>query len=94
LTRYTQNNPHSKGSEAVARHQKYSLTARFLQPFTLYKEHFNFYYQKSEDALFSPQRINLGGLNSVRGFKDQSLSGDSSGYWRNPLRWSKPVHSH
>jgi len=42
-------------------------------------------------VLFSPQRISLGGISSVRGFKDQSLSGDSGGYWRNQLRWTKAV---
>ena len=41
--------------------------------------------------LFGPQRISLGGLSSVRGFKDQSLSGDSGAYWRNQLRWRRPV---
>jgi len=90
-----QNNNHPKGSEPVARYKKYSLTASFLQPFKLYKEHFSFdsllYYQKSEDVLFSPQRISLGGISSVRGFKNQSLSGDSGGYWRNQLRWAKPI---
>ncbi|BBP85947.1 hypothetical protein PHLH8_55890 [Pseudomonas sp. Pc102] len=27
----------------------------------------------------------------MRGFKDQSLSGNSGGYWRNQLRWTRPV---
>jgi len=90
-----QNNHHPKGSEPVARYKKYSLTASFLNPFKLYEERFSFdsllYYQKSEDVLFSPQRISLGGISSVRGFKEQSLSGDSGGYWRNQLRWTKPI---
>ncbi|MGA3828156.1 ShlB/FhaC/HecB family hemolysin secretion/activation protein, partial [Pseudomonas chlororaphis] len=47
--------------------------------------------QRSEDVLFSPQRTSLGGQSSIRGYKDQSLSGDSGGYWRNDLRWSRPV---
>ncbi|MDF5827945.1 ShlB/FhaC/HecB family hemolysin secretion/activation protein [Pseudomonas aeruginosa] len=41
--------------------------------------------------LFSPQRISLGGNSSVRGFKDQTLTGDSGGYWRNQLRWRRAV---
>jgi len=90
-----QNNHHPKGSEPVARYKKYSITASFLKPFKLYEERFSFdsllYYQKSEDVLFSPQRISLGGISSVRGFKEQSLSGDSGGYWRNQLRWTKPI---
>jgi len=88
---------HPKGSEPVARYKKYSLTASYLQPFKLYQHNFSvdslLYYQKSENVLFSPQRISLGGISSVRGFKDQSLAGDSAGYWRNQLRWTKSIHT-
>lgn len=90
-----QGNGHPRGSEPVARYNKYSLTLSYLQPFSLWGERFSFDSlangQKSEDVLFSSQRISIGGLNSVRGFKDQSLSGDSGGYWRNQLRWTRPV---
>lgn len=79
----------------VARYNKYSLTASYLQPFQLWGESFSFDSlangQWSEDVLYSPQRISIGGLASVRGFKEQSLSGDSGGYWRNQLRWTRPV---
>ena len=81
--------------EPVARYNKYSLTLSYLQPFQLLGESFSFDSlangQWSEDVLYSPQRISIGGLASVRGFKEQSLSGDSGGYWRNQLRWSRPV---
>jgi hemolysin activation/secretion protein len=85
--------PH--GSEPVARYDKYSLTLSYLQPFQLWGESLSFdslaYGQRSEDVLYSPQRISLGGLSSVRGYKDQSLSGDSGGYWRNQLRWRRAI---
>ncbi|SDI57529.1 ShlB/FhaC/HecB family hemolysin secretion/activation protein [Pseudomonas panipatensis] len=81
--------------EPHSRYDKYTLTLSYLQPFQLWGENFSFDAlatgQKSEDVLYSPQRISLGGLNSVRGFKDQSLSGDSGYYWRNQLRWRRPV---
>lgn len=81
--------------EPVARYNKYSLTLSYLQPFQLWGESFSFDSlangQWSEDVLYSPQRISIGGLASVRGFKEQSLSGDSGGYWRNQLRWTRPV---
>lgn len=84
-----------QGSQPVARYNKYSLTLSYLQPFELWGESFSFdslaYGQKSEDVLFSPQRISIGGLSSVRGFKEESLSGDTGGYWRNQLRWRRPV---
>jgi len=35
----------------------------------------------------------LGGISSIRGFKDQSLSGDNGGYWRNQLCWTKPIYT-
>lgn len=82
-------------SDPDARYRKYSLTLSYLQPFSLWGENFSFSSlatgQRSEDPLYSPQRLSLGGLSSVRGYKDQSLTGDSGGYWRNDLRWSRPV---
>lgn len=81
--------------DPVARYNKYTLTLSYLQPFELWGERLSFDSlasgQKSEDVLYSPQRISIGGYNSVRGFKDQTLTGDSGGYWRNQLRWSRPV---
>ena len=35
--------------------------------------------------------MSLGGSASVRGFKDRLLTGDSGGYWRNEVRWARPV---
>ncbi|MCG8294007.1 ShlB/FhaC/HecB family hemolysin secretion/activation protein [Pseudomonas entomophila] len=85
--------PH--GNEPVARYNKYTLTLSYLQPFTVWGEQFSFDSlatgQRSEDALYSGQRISVGGLSSVRGFKEQTLTGDSGGYWRNQLRWRRPV---
>ncbi|MND30269.1 Hemolysin transporter protein ShlB precursor [compost metagenome] len=79
-----------------ARYRKYSLTLSYLQPFGLWDENLSFSSlftgQRSEDPLYSPQRLSLGGLSSVRGYKDQSLTGDSGAYWRNDLRWSRPVY--
>lgn len=87
-----------KGWQPVARYNKYTLTASYLQPFQLAGERFSFdslfSAQRSEDVLYSPQRFSLGGLYSIRGYKDQSLTGDSGYYWRNQLRWSRPVTWH
>lgn len=80
---------------ATPNYRKYTATLSYLQPFKLWGESFSFSSlvtgQRSEDVLFSAQRMSLGGLSSVRGYKDQTLSGDSGGYWRNDLRWSRPV---
>ena len=78
------------------RYRKYTATLSYLQPFTLWGESFSFSSlatgQRSEDVLYPAQRMSLGGSYSVRGFKDQQLNGDSGGYWRNDLRWSRPVN--
>lgn len=90
-----QGNGHPKAGEFNARYRKYSATVSFIQGFQLGAEQFSFASlatgQRSEDVLYSPQRISLGGTASVRGFKEQSLTGDSGGYWRNDLRWIRPV---
>ena len=90
-----QGNHHPGPGEPNARYRKYTATATYQQPFKVWGESFNFTSlmtgQRSEDVLFSPQRTSLGGLSSIRGYKDQSLSGDSGGYWRNDLRWTRPV---
>ena len=41
--------------------------------------------------LYGPMRFSVGGLSSVRGFREQSLRGDAGGYWRNDLTWRVPV---
>ncbi|MEJ5041516.1 ShlB/FhaC/HecB family hemolysin secretion/activation protein [Pseudomonas sp. B21-036] len=90
-----QGNDNPGPGHADARFRKYTATLSYLQGFELWGESLSFSSlatgQRSEDVLYSPQRISLGGLASVRGFKDQSLAGDSGGYWRNDLRWSRPV---
>lgn len=43
--------------------------------------------QWSPDVLYSVERLSLGGEASVRGFKEQSISGDTGGYLRNEVSW-------
>jgi hemolysin activation/secretion protein len=82
-------------SDPNDRYRKYTATLSYLQGFKLWGETLSFTSlangQRSEDALFSPQRMSLNGQSSMRGIKDQNLSGDSGGYWRNDLRWTRPV---
>ena len=86
---------HPKAGEPVARYKKYTLTASYLHPFQFLGERFSFdsvfNAQRSEDVLFSPQRFSLGGLYSIRGFKEQSVTGDSGYYLRNQLRWTRSI---
>ncbi|XBS70617.1 ShlB/FhaC/HecB family hemolysin secretion/activation protein [Acerihabitans sp. KWT182] len=41
--------------------------------------------QWTGDRLYGAERMTLGGESSVRGFKEQYLSGDNGGYWRNEI---------
>lgn len=43
------------------------------------------YGQWGDDRLYGSERLTVGGESSVRGFKEQYLSGDNGGYWRNEL---------
>nr|WP_274604413.1 ShlB/FhaC/HecB family hemolysin secretion/activation protein [Pseudomonas sp. CFBP 13710] len=83
-------------SDPNDRYRKYTATLSYLQGFNLWGETFSFTSlangQRSEDVLFSPQRMSLSGQSSMRGTRDQNLSGDSGGYWRNDLRWTRPVN--
>ncbi|WP_421246931.1 ShlB/FhaC/HecB family hemolysin secretion/activation protein [Aeromonas sanarellii] len=45
------------------------------------------YAQWSPDVLYSVEQVSLGGEASVRGFKEQSISGERGGYLRNELSW-------
>ncbi|MFJ4142993.1 ShlB/FhaC/HecB family hemolysin secretion/activation protein [Pseudomonas sp. NPDC089734] len=86
---------HPSGNEPTARYRKYTATLSYQQPFQLWGENFSFNSlatgQRSEDRLYNSQRLSISGQSAVRGYKDQFLSGDSGGYWRNDLRWTRPV---
>ena len=45
------------------------------------------YGQWSPDRLYGSERLTIGGESSVRGFKEQYLSGDNGGYLRNELSY-------
>ncbi|CEF31096.1 ShlB/FhaC/HecB family hemolysin secretion/activation protein [Xenorhabdus nematophila] len=50
----------------------------------------SFYGQYSPTSLFSSERISLGSQYSIRGFKGQSIMGNTGGYWRNEFNWKLP----
>ncbi|MEQ7869105.1 ShlB/FhaC/HecB family hemolysin secretion/activation protein [Chromohalobacter salexigens] len=81
-------------AEPAAQYRKNTLALSYWQPFSLFDQSLSFtsfaYGQWSHDVLYSPQRLTIGGESTVRGFKEQSLSGDSGGYWRNEIGWRHP----
>lgn len=76
------------GDLPKAQFRKWSLNASFQRPVA---ENMwwlsSFYGQWSPDRLYGSERLTLGGESSVRGFKEQYISGDNGGYWRNELNY-------
>ncbi|WP_260514569.1 ShlB/FhaC/HecB family hemolysin secretion/activation protein [Serratia fonticola] len=68
--------------------RKLSLSASYFYPLTPSLYYLTSTYgQTSADNLYSSERISLGGQYSVRGFKEQYLTGNRGAYWRNELNW-------
>lgn len=76
------------GDMPKAQFRKWSLNASFQRPVA---ENVwwltSAYGQWSPDRLYASERLTLGGESSVRGFKEQYLSGDNGAYWRNELNY-------
>lgn len=71
-----------------AEFRKWSLSASFQRPLTRDLWWLSSLYgQWSPDRLWSSERLTLGGDSSVRGFKEQYLTGDRGLYWRNELSY-------
>lgn len=74
-----------------AEFNKLTLAASYYRPISENISYLtNFYGQYSAQALYGSEQVTLGGESSVRGFKEQYLSGDRGGYWRNEINW-RPV---
>jgi len=73
---------------ARSKFRKLSLSASYFYPLTPSLYYLTSAYgQASADNLYSGERISLGGQYSVRGFKEQYLTGNRGAYWRNELNW-------
>ncbi|WP_448665979.1 ShlB/FhaC/HecB family hemolysin secretion/activation protein [Serratia plymuthica] len=68
--------------------RKLSLSASYFYPLTPALYYLTSAYgQTTPDNLYSSERVSVGGQYSVRGFKEQYLTGNRGGYWRNELNW-------
>lgn len=76
------------GDLPKAQFRKWSLNASFQRPVA---ENLwwlaSAYGQWSPDRLYGSERMTIGGESSVRGFKEQTISGDNGAYWRNELNY-------
>jgi hemolysin activation/secretion protein len=77
------------GDLPKAQFRKWSLSGSFQRPLTSSLWWLSSVYsQWSPDRLYASERLTLGGESSVRGFKEQYLSGDTGGYLRNELDYN------
>lgn len=77
------------GDLPKAQFRKWSLSGSFQRPLTNRLWWLSSVYsQWSPDQLYASERLTLGGESSVRGFKEQYLSGDTGGYLRNELDYN------
>ncbi|ETS31276.1 peptide transporter [Photorhabdus temperata] len=68
--------------------RKFSLSASYFIPVTDFIYYLSSIYgQTTPDNLYASESLSLGGQYSVRGFKEQYLTGNRGGYWRNELNW-------
>lgn len=83
-------NDKGKGDDfPKAEFRKWSVSSSFQRPVTQKMWWLSsFYAQWSPDRLYGSERLTIGGENSVRGYKEQYLSGDVGGYLRNELNYS------
>ncbi|MCT4713947.1 ShlB/FhaC/HecB family hemolysin secretion/activation protein [Enterobacteriaceae bacterium H18W14] len=78
-----------KGDMPKAGFKKWSVNGSYQRPVTNDLWWLtSFYGQWSPDRLYGSERLTIGGESSVRGFKEQYLSGDNGGYWRNELNYT------
>ena len=83
-----ENDNHKVGDVPRAEFRKWSFSASYQRPVVGDLWWLSSVYgQWSPDRLYGSERLTLGGESSVRGFKEQYLSGDNGGYWRNELSY-------
>lgn len=75
---------------------KFSAYLSYYRPFALPRLetpmywNFSAYAQMTPETLYGSERIQIGGLGSVRGFLEDSLTGDQGGYARNEIGAALP----
>jgi hemolysin activation/secretion protein len=81
-------------SRARTEFDKYSLNLSWYRPLQLAGQNlfysFSGFGQLSPQKLYGPERIQIGGQSSVRGFHEESITGNQGAYFRNELGWNLP----
>lgn len=89
----TRDSPDTPGEDAHGQFAKYDSTLSLTLPLPRLLDYAFTYRtrvvaQYSRVALFDSQRIFLGGMDTVRGFLEGGISGDSGFYMRNEVAWN------
>ncbi|MCA6221702.1 ShlB/FhaC/HecB family hemolysin secretion/activation protein [Photorhabdus antumapuensis] len=83
----TKDDPHFPDAPR-SQFRKFNLSASYFIPVTDSVYYLSSIYgQTTSHNLYASERLSLGGQYSVRGFKEQYLTGNRGGYWRNELNW-------
>lgn len=81
-------------SAPKSKFDKYSATLSWYKPFAIGEERFYWnamaHGQISPQTLYGAERISIGGRSSVRGFHEETITGDKGFYLRNELGWNAP----
>lgn len=84
-----ENDGSKNGDLPKAQFRKWSLNASFQRPVADNLWWLaSAYGQWTPDRLYGSERMTIGGESSVRGFKEQTISGDNGAYWRNELNYT------
>lgn len=81
-------------SAPKSKFDKYSATLSWYKPFAVGEQRLYWnamaHGQLAPQTLYGAERISVGGRNSVRGFHEDSITGDKGFYFRNELGWNAP----
>lgn len=72
------------------RYKKYTFDLSLVKSFYSFSYNLDFHLQHTKDKLFSINQISIGGPYSVRGYKEEGLSGNKGFYYRNELVYNYP----
>ncbi|WP_147820173.1 ShlB/FhaC/HecB family hemolysin secretion/activation protein [Salidesulfovibrio onnuriiensis] len=82
-------------SDPKSEFDKLTMTVDFYRPFQVENHNFSWstklWGQWSPDTLYSAEQASIGSRYTVRGFHEDSLSGDIGGYMRNELALTLPL---
>jgi len=90
-----QDPPNMTFDQPKAQFEKYGFDISYYRPFTLFKQKMvykmNIMSQYSEDVLFGSEKFFIGDSSTVRGFKNDSVQGDSGVCFKNEFSFTIPT---